>query len=321
MLPPELKAKIISLPKSEKHTIVIVTGKELRHKRFAYRMLQEFGELVVAWYELDETISPKEAVQKKQTKPVLSKHAKVIAKLKELPQTFARYGFTSTVNKLTRLANDAYYRFFILRNQGEVMKKEEEKIFKNEIDSMKKCIQATAIKIHPSDVHSECFRNNIEKLDPYFFLTLSGPLYQKSLLKTIRGAAINQHAGHSPMYKGSNTTHWALYHRDIKCISSTVHITTTGADAGGILRRSNTTLFPEDNVHTIFLRTVALGTELMIESVKEIIKHKEINIFHQPKDMGQTYLNKEYNLSVMKALFRDFKAGWLFMEINRRRSF
>jgi len=324
MLPPELEPQTITLPQTDTHTIVVVTGKELRHRRFAYRMLQEFGEEVLAWYELDNNVSPKVQTNtspKPSTAQASSKREKIVAKLKELPQTFVRYGFVSTLKKIRRLADDAYYRFGVLRHQGKAMAKAEKDLFEKEIESIKEEVGRQPVKIHPSDVHTEWFKKQIKALDPYFFLTLSGPLYRKPLLETIRGAAINQHAGHSPLYKGSNTIHWALYHRDLSSVSATVHITTTGADAGEILRRSNPTIFPEDNVHTVFLRSVALGTELMIESVREIIASKEITVFKQPEGVGKTYLNRSYDLPVMKALFRDFRAGWLPTELNRRRNF
>ena len=324
MLPPELEAQSLLLPASENHSIVIVTGNALRYRRFAYRILQEFGEEVVAWYELDSSISPKEAKTKNHPSSSIatpSKYQKLTAKLKELPRTLSRYGLIATFKKFTSLANDAYYRFVVLRNQGRAMQQAEERLFAEEIAMIQKKISRQPVRIHPSDVHTTWFKEEIAAIDPYFFLTLSGSLYRKPLLETIRGAAINQHAGHSPLYKGSNTIHWALYHRDLSAVSATVHITTTGADAGQILRRSNPALFPDDEVHTVFLRSVALGTELMIESVREIMRDKTVTVFAQPEGTGKTYLNKAYDFPIMKALFRDFCTGWFKTALYRRRDF
>ena len=53
MRPIELQEQAIKLPDTDNHSIVLVTGQDLRHKRFAYRLQQEFGDLVVAWFELD----------------------------------------------------------------------------------------------------------------------------------------------------------------------------------------------------------------------------------------------------------------------------
>ncbi len=64
MYPSELDYKILDLPKSDDYSMVIITGKELRHKRFAYRLIEEFGDKVAAWYELDGTLTSNNSVNK-----------------------------------------------------------------------------------------------------------------------------------------------------------------------------------------------------------------------------------------------------------------
>ena len=328
MLPNELAEEILTLPETDKHTIVIVTGKELRHQRFAQRILSEFGDQVLAWYELDTNTTQYNngSAQNKEVKAHITHRSSKVEKIldlfrEELPQSLKKYGLSSTFRRINSLGSDLYYKLFFLRNTAKKMAASEEKLFAQEVATLKDTSKLKPIKIHPNDVHSNEFINEIKKLDPYFFLTLSGPLYRKPLLETIRGAAINQHAGHSPLLKGSNTIHWALYHRELSHVSSTVHITTTGADAGQILKRSNPCMFPDDDVETVFLRTVALGTELMIESVREIMENKRVMVFQQPKGMGKTYLNKAYNLNIAKAIIRDFNAGWLRTTLNDQRNF
>ncbi len=176
------------------------------------------------------------------------------------------------------------------------------------------------IKVHPTDVNSPTFVQEIETLSPYFFLTLGGPLYKKPLLDAVRGVAINQHAGHSPELRGSNTTQWALYYRNLDHVSATVHITTSGADAGPILRRSNPCLFPTDDVNTIFARVVTLGTELMIESVQEIIADKTVMTFPQTPRTGKTYLSKQFP-DIIEPIMRDFRNGWLQKALEQQRQF
>lgn len=326
MLPTELQKEIITLPKTDRHTIVIVTGNGLRHKRFAYRIQKEFGDQVIAWYELDSKISATQPSSNNTTTKETIRRASKVQKvlnmlIHELPQSFSKYGLWGTLKRMLSLGTDLYYRLFFMRNISKKMTEAEKKLFGQEVNDLKCNTLLKPIRIHPNDVHGEAFINEIKKLDPYFFLTLSGPLYQKQLLDTIRGAAINQHAGHSPLLKGSNTIHWALYHRELQHVSSTIHITSTGADAGQILRRSNPCMFPNDNVETVFLRTVALGTELIIESVQDIIRNKEVMVFQQPKGIGKTYLNKEYNFHIAKSIIRDFRSGWLHNELNNQRNF
>lgn len=54
MIPLELEQETITLPEAYNHSIVLVTGTELRHKRSAYRLQKEFGDKVIAWYEFDQ---------------------------------------------------------------------------------------------------------------------------------------------------------------------------------------------------------------------------------------------------------------------------
>ena len=172
-----------------------------------------------------------------------------------------------------------------------------------------------------SEASSPAFLQRIRQLDPFFLLTLGGPLYRKELLEIIRGVAINQHAGWSPDFKGSYTTDWAFYHRDLRRLGSTVHLTTTGADAGPILRRAHPCLLPSDTPETAFIRVVALGTELMVEVVREMIAHGEIPVFDQPPASGRTFLEAELGGGVLAAMARDASSGWLRMELDRLRRF
>ena len=311
MLPTELEAEILNLPDTDNHTIVLVTSNSLRHKRFAYRMQQEFGDLVVAWYEFSNESSPNSKIHS------TPKNNSFGSRIQKIQEYLNAHGIKGTAKKVISVATEKLNPF-----KGEHDALEEESLFlKEEVDFLKKYQKLDPVQISSSSVHSSKFIEEIKELDPYFFLTLGGPLYKKPILDSIRGAAINQHAGHSPTYKGSNTIMWALYHRSLQHVSSTVHLTTTGADAGQILRRSSPCIFPNDSAYTIFLRTVSLGTELMIESVQEIIENKELTVFKQPTRSGKTYLNREFDPRVAKAIARDFKANWLQNELNKQRNF
>src|SRR5689334_21943455 len=54
MIPVDLPSKILTLPETDRHTIVLITGSSgshLAYERFALRMQQEFGSDVVAWFQ------------------------------------------------------------------------------------------------------------------------------------------------------------------------------------------------------------------------------------------------------------------------------
>lgn len=171
------------------------------------------------------------------------------------------------------------------------------------------------------DPNSPDIVDYLRSLEPYFLLTLGGAIYEKPLRECAKGVALNQHDGWCPTYRGTSTVDWALYHRDICHLGNTVHILTGGMDAGPILRRSTACLVPEDTPMSCFVRSVALGTELMCEVVHEITRSKRVTIYEQPPEMGFTYVRTHLDQNIKQSIDRDFQAGWLPKELARLRQF
>ncbi|MCX6907192.1 MAG: formyltransferase family protein [Verrucomicrobia bacterium] len=160
----------------------------------------------------------------------------------------------------------------------------------------------------------------VQRIAPYLLLTLGGPLYSRALLTAARGLAINQHAGWSPDLKGSCTHSFALYHRRSDWLGSTVHLMDTGADSGPILRRSLVAFHAKDTPETLFMKIVALGTELMVECMHDVLANNQVYIFPQPR-RGKTVLYSEFTPDIRRAIERDLKGGWLRAAIAAETSF
>ena len=77
---------------------------------------------------------------------------------------------------------------------------------------------------------------------------------------------------------------WALYHRRLDCVGATVHVATADLDGGRRFRRAHAALTPWDTPEACFARVVALGTELLCETVQQIIDSKDIVVYDQPLD-------------------------------------
>ena len=196
----------------------------------------------------------------------------------------------------------------------------EEKTFGYELKLIKKYSVVEKQKINSMDINTDDFSEILKKYNAYFLITLGGPMLKNKIIKSVKGLALNQHAGHSPEYKGSKTIEWALYNRDLRYLSNTVHLTTTAADGGPILRRSNICIHPNDKPQKIFLKSVALGTELMIESISDIIDNENILVFNQPKIPGRTYLGKEFTDDILASIVHDFKLKWLKNALKRQKN-
>jgi folate-dependent phosphoribosylglycinamide formyltransferase PurN len=311
MFPTELKAENLTLPESSDHKIIIITGSSLRHKRFAYRLQSEFGTEVIAWYEFTGEALMIQHVSKSQ------KLKKLIGNFKtKAAKEFRRGAYLRTFSSpfdilINKLRIQEFFKQYTI---------EEQRIFTKEIERLKKKAHLNPIKITRKDLKSTDFHASLKSHGAYFLLTLGGPLYPKEIIESVKGVCINQHAGHSPEYKGSFTTEWELYHRRVEFISSTVHITTPEADAGPILRRSQPSISVSDHAGTIFCKVVALGTELIIDVVKEIKDNKNIIVYHQPA-IGKNFLAKEFNDDIVLSIHRDLKNGFLEQGMNRVRNY
>jgi methionyl-tRNA formyltransferase len=194
----------------------------------------------------------------------------------------------------------------------------EQRIFGDEIEQLKKTAYLSPKAIqNPNSAETIEF---VKALEPYFILTLAGSRYGKELRDCARGLALNQHHGWCPEYRGSYTVDWALYHRDLSKIANTVHVLTSGMDAGPILRRSIACLAIDDTPESYFARSVALGTELMCETVRELMQTKKARIFRQPQFTGYTYVGS-IPKDIKDAIRRDLRRGLIKRDITRRTAF
>ena len=195
----------------------------------------------------------------------------------------------------------------------------EQRIFGDEIEQLKKTAYLSPRTIqNPNSPETIAF---LKALEPYFILTLGGAIYGKELRDCARGLALNQHDGWCPEYRGPYTVDWALYHRDLSKIANTVHVLTSGMDSGPILRRSIACLALDDTPESCFARSVALGTELMCETVRELTQTKKARIFPQPQFTGYTYLGSQMTRDMRDDIRRDLQRGLIKRDTSKRIEF
>jgi len=326
MIPHDLPSRTLRLPKTDDHGIVVLTGTSFRHLRFAYRIQQEFGDTVLAWYQVADSPNATGPSSRKRRAAALYRKVRDrilppqrLEDLRKLVREEGRWEVLKRGWSARREFLDALLTLYWLYRRRRSRAAFEKRMFALEIERLK--AHATVQPRLVKDPNAEEFIAGVRTLNAYFLLTLGGPLYTKALLKSVRGVAINQHAGWSPVLKGSCTTEWGLYSRSLDRVGSTVHILTSGADAGPILRRSHPCLTEEDTPDMCFFRVVALGTELMIECVRKIIARKEITVCDPPAGGGRTYLTSQLSGDVLRSIHRDFADGWLARELARMRDF
>tara|TARA_Y100000389_G_C17256381_1_gene410731 strand:- start:144 stop:776 length:633 start_codon:yes stop_codon:yes gene_type:complete len=145
----------------------------------------------------------------------------------------------------------------------------------------------------------------LEKEKPLLIITLGGAKYSRRLINYAK-ISLNQHDGWCPEYRGSNTVDWTLFHRDYFKIGNTVHLLSDNIDAGHIIRRSTINLSVNDTPYICFLKSISLGTELIIETIENLFNEKKIKIFKQSEKNQKTFYRKNYTKNVVEAINRDF---------------
>jgi len=328
MIPFDLPRRRLCLPEAPHRSIVLFTQRDLRHRRFALRLQQEFGSRVIAWFEITPNAPTGEHLQTAKNAETgkwnrhIKKAGQIFAEARpvDVPRPQAglrrvRKALTSRVSRFS-LGLDAIRHAYTFSRK---IRRVEHVLLAEEVAELEqyRVVEPQLV----TDPFGKAFAEQIKDLYPYFLLSLGGPLVRRELLTMVRGVPINQHAGWAPTYKGNGTIYWALYHRDLAHLGATVHVTTADADAGPILRRGYPYLQPADSPESCFVRTVILGTELLIDVVHEAITTGELFAFDQQKEAGRTYLNRHCNAQLFRFLRRDFRSGWWNHELSRIRDF
>ena len=287
MIPAELTPTVIDLPPAERCTIVVLTGQALRHDRLALRLQAEFPGLLAAW------------IQVARARPAR-------------PATGA-----GLAGRLRRALAARLVGAFEPRSETQAQA--EERLFGEEIAELRKSAYVSPVVV--TDPNAREIIELVKSFDPYFIITLGGAIYGKELCTCARGLALNQHDGWCPEFRGSYTVNWALYYRDLAKVASTVHVLTPGMDSGPILRRSSACLAQDDTPESCFARSVALGTELICETVRELIETRRARIYPQPQLQGRTFLRRELTEDIRRDIRRDLRAGLIGRDIVRRRKY
>lgn len=268
-------------------TIAVLTRSEPRHRRFACRIQQAFGERVVRWYEI-------------RNGPSASAYQSRIEKFLKTGVRYMRErSFQEILKAPRKLALKVYRK--MSSSEGQKHRRRLEKAKEKVVEpSLPELVKSAHLEPQPvTDPNSDTFASRLHEVSPMFLLTLGGPLYRPKIIDAA-DVAINQHAGWSPHYKGTGTIYWALYHRDIRRLGSTVHLLNEGADAGAIFVRSFPALTGNETPEECFLRVVVLGTELMIGVVEELCSTGRVTAYRQEDRVGRTYTSADMD----EALFR-----------------
>jgi methionyl-tRNA formyltransferase len=132
----------------------------------------------------------------------------------------------------------------------------------------------------------------IQECKPDIILVMGAGKIGKKITESAKHV-INLHMGLSPYYKGAYTNAWPIIDECPNMFGVTIHEISSSIDAGNIIFTNQPNLTKEDNYGTINSKCIKLGTEKVIESIKNI----ENNSYSSIKQWasGRFFFNKDWN--------------------------
>jgi methionyl-tRNA formyltransferase len=314
MIPHDLPARMLRLPETNDHSMVVITGRSLSHHRMAYRLQHDFGPLVRAWFELP---SARDDIGVPPVKREVPRADRSVGRRLLLGALNPGGAFQAAARRL-RSGQLARRDRRLLARRRRDLTRAEERLFGAEVEALRRDAKLQPIAVASAEA-DECIRA-VRALNPYCLIS-SERVLPEQLLECVRGPAIAPHAGWSPAFDGSNAVELALYHRNLDCVGATVHLVASGLDAGPILRRSHPCLLPWDSPEDCLIRVMALGTELICEVVREITSSREIALYDPSPEQAETSPMPQLDGRMLAMVYQDFSQGWLGMALHQARQF
>ncbi|MGH9728528.1 MAG: formyl transferase [Candidatus Acidiferrales bacterium] len=150
---------------------------------------------------------------------------------------------------------------------------------------------------HIHGINSPEGLQTISSLQPDVLLIYGTVLVGSKIISQARVLALNMHTGISPYYRGADCAFWPIYNQEPHMVGATVHECTRDIDGGKIFGTAKAQLAVDDDVFSVFARSVMAGANLYAEIVRELIAGK---LRGADQDLSQ---GKEY-----RARMRDVRA-------------
>jgi teichuronic acid biosynthesis glycosyltransferase TuaH len=135
-------------------------------------------------------------------------------------------------------------------------------------------------------------------------LVYSTEIVGKRVLAMAGTRAENLHVGLSPEYRGSDCAFWPLYNRQFGKFGATVHECTSKIAGGEIYAQAAATLEPDDGLFAIFRRSVKVGAQLYVNTVRRAVAGE---LPGNAQDLSQ---GREYRSTDMR-FHRNVSVRWM----------
>jgi hypothetical protein len=157
------------------------------------------------------------------------------------------------------------------------------------------------------DINSLENVNWLKKMNPDLIAVCGASILKREILSIPPHGVLNLHGGLSQQYRGLFTTDWAVYNEQPEYIGATVHYIAPGIDDGDIIYQGRPQIDLSDNPHTLYVKVVKLGINMMEQAIRDIESGKVRKSKLSKK--GDLYLAKMFTAHIQNETWRKLKKG------------
>ena len=155
----------------------------------------------------------------------------------------------------------------------------------------------------------------LKEISPDFIACFGTGILHERILSNFPDCIFNLHVGIPEYYRGSSCNFWPIYNSDLKNLGATVHLIEKGIDTGKIAGTKLIPLEPEDDEQTLTWKTIHVGTQLMVETIK---KWKLGTLYlKEQKQVGRLYKMNEFNPAAILRIKKMVESGELKLQIEK----
>lgn len=128
----------------------------------------------------------------------------------------------------------------------------------------------------------------VSTLKPDLLLIYGTRLVGSRILSLAHYIALNMHTGIAPCYRGADCAFWPIYNQELHMVGATVHECTKVIDGGKIFGQVRAELHADDDVFSVFARSVMAGADLYVSVARDSMAGR-LNGEEQDLSCGKEY--------------------------------
>ncbi len=152
--------------------------------------------------------------------------------------------------------------------------------------AVKRAAKSAGLRIlQPEKLKDPAFLAELEALKPDLGIVIAFRMLPEAVWRLPRLGTFNLHASLLPQYRGAAPINWAVINGE-KTTGVTTFMLNAEIDKGAILGQRETPIDADETAGTLHNRLMALGTELVLESVQKIERGEVVPVDQSTLEVG-----------------------------------